>query len=254
MNAATPKSNAVRATLGGRRQRLLAVAFVVLMAGCASDAGGDTGNDGGDQGGTGATEAPAADTSTDDSSGAADTDDAAVNPTVSIEPSDYITIAAELTVVSDDAVRLDVTATSDEHVVELPRTATASTEHSIPVVGLRAGREYTIDISLVDDAGTVVGTEVTTFVTGDLPDDFVDYEFSADPERSSPGYTLLEITRDGTPYLLALDVDGEVVWYYRNTGVVGGVEPTERGTFLSHYWPVGVREFDLLGNVVGNWQ
>ena len=177
-----------------------------------------------------------------------------MSATISIEPSDYITVAAELTVVADDAVKVEVIATSGEHVVEIPRTASSATEHSIPVVGMRAEREYDIDIVLVDESDQVVGMEMATFTTGALPDDFVDYEFSADPERSSPGYTLLEISPSGTPYLLALDVEGEVVWYYRNTGVVGGVEPTDRGTFISNYWPIGIREFDLLGNVVGNWQ
>lgn len=259
-----PTSPRARGTTATTLGRLVAVALVFLAAACADDDGGGGGGGAPDTAGQ-SSEVPdgtAVASADPEGAGAADPGGAndvvansdEVGATASIEPSPYITVAAELTVVSDDAVRLDVTATSGEHVVEVPRTASSAIEHSIPIIGMRAGREYDINISLVDDAGVVVGTEATTFTTGELPDDFVDFVFSADPERSSPGYTLLEISPAGTPYLLAIDVDGEVVWYYRNTGVVGGVEPTERGTFLSQYWPVGVREFDLLGNVVGNWQ
>ena len=258
-----PTSPRLRTASGAKLGRLVAVALALVAAACAADDGGDGGNS--EANGDSTEVSAVVDTSgtpTDPDAGGATADGAItgravpdeVAATVSIEPSPYITIAAELTIVSDSAVRLDVTATSGEHVVEVPLTTSSATEHSIPLVGMRAGREYDIDIALVDDDGLVVGTAETTFTTGELPDDFVDFVFSADPERSSPGYTLLEISPAGTPYLLAVDVEGEVVWYYRSSGVVGGVEPTDRGTFFSHYWPAGIREFDLLGNVVGNWR
>jgi hypothetical protein len=175
--------------------------------------------------------------------------------TVTVVPSPYITIAAEVDVAADEPVLVEITATSGDHVVEVPRTAAAATDHAIPLVGMRPERDYDIDVELFDADGEPVGSETAAFTTGALPDDFLDYEISIDPARSSPGFTLVEVSPDeGTPYLLGLDDEGETVWYYRNTGVVGGVEPTQRGTFLSHYWPVGVREFDVLGNVVGNWQ
>jgi hypothetical protein len=262
----SPVSPAHRArpTTRSRIGCVVAVAITLVAAACSTDDGA-TGDDGGNASGTdtgteqtGATgpeSVPPTDSGPDPSSGATgDPDGGDVGATVSIEPSEYITVAAELTVVTDAPVKIDVIATSGEHVVTVPRTASSATEHSIPVVGMRAERDYDIDVVLVGESDEVVGTQTATFTTGALPDDFVDYEFSADPERSSLGYTLLEISGSGTPYLLALDVDGEVVWYYRNTGVVGGVEPTDRGTFLSNYWPIGIREFDLLGNVVGNWQ
>lgn len=175
--------------------------------------------------------------------------------TVEVAAGPHSVLSAQVRVDAALPVRVEVTATSGEHVVEVPRTAVSATEHAIPLVGMRAERDYDVEVALFDGSGAQVGVESASFTTGALPEDFLDFEFSVDPARSSPGFTLVEVQpEDETQYLMALDVEGEVVWYYRNTGVVGGVEQTERGTFLSHYWPLGVREFDVLGNVVGNWQ
>jgi hypothetical protein len=243
-------------------------ALAIIASSCASDDGGSSGgpaaSEVADDVPASAAEDPAtsevvaSDASESDSkdSDASDGDaDGGDAPAVTVEPSEYISIAAEVGVVSDQPVAVEITATSGDHVVEVPRTAEVGTDHAIPLVGMRAERDYDLEIALFDADGAPVATDTAEFTTGSLPDDFVDYEFTADPERSSPGYTLIEMSPDGlTPYLIALDDEGEVVWYYRNTGVIGGVEPTDRGTFVSHYWPLGIREFDLLGNVVGNWQ
>lgn len=174
---------------------------------------------------------------------------------VSVTESPYITLAGELALSAGTDVYVEVTARSGDHVVEVPRTVAAAREHAIPLMGMRAERTYTVDVDLLDATGEVVRTETTSFTTGAVPDDFLDFEFQADVERSAPGVTIVEVTpgNEVTPYLMAVDGEGEVVWYYRNTGTVGGVEPTPRGTLATHYWPLGLREVDLLGNVVGNW-
>ena len=97
-------------------------------------------------------------------------------------------------------------------------------------------------------------------MTEPLPDWFPNHVLVIDRERSSPGFTLVEtapsVRDDDTPdqVLVAYDDEGEVVWYYTNTGAIGGVEQTDRGTFLSHYWPFGIRENDVLGELVGHWR
>jgi len=174
---------------------------------------------------------------------------------IDVSASPYISLAAELTVSAPEAVQLDVVATSGDHVVELPLTADAATDHVIPLVGMRADRTYDIDVSALGPDGEEVATGSASFDTGSVPAEFLDYSFEVDPERSSPGVTIVEVTpQEGTPYLVAVDDEGETVWYYQNTGTVGGVEPTAWGTLSSHYWPLGVRDMDLLGRVVGNWQ
>lgn len=249
-----------------RRSRLLGLSAAIAVLAAAGCAGSD---DDATVATPASTEAPPA---TDPP---AETDPPATDPpadpptateapsgtTVEVVASEHSVITAAVNVSSGSPVLVEVTATSGDHVVEVPRTAALATEHRIPVAGMRSDREYALSIELFDSDGASVAVESASFTTGQLPAWFSDFEFEADPERSSPGYTLVEANQGNPPdespsgqYLMAVDGDGEVVWYYQNTGAIGGVEVTSAGTYLSHYWPFGVREFDLLGNVVGNWQ
>ena len=244
------------------RRALLAVALIGTMAACSDDDGGED-----------VASAAGESSASDDVGAVPDEPDGTIPPTaggttggttagsgatelgVAVADTPYSTIAAEVRVTAPEPVRIDLIATSGDHVVEVPRTAGLAPEHAIPVVGMRAERSYDIEVTAVDAEGNEVDSTSTTFVTGAIPTEFLEYEFEADVERSSPGVTIVEVTpAEGTPYLLGVDEEGEIVWYYQNTGVVGGVEPTPWGTLSSHYWPVGVRDMDVLGNVIGNWQ
>ena len=84
---------------------------------------------------------------------------------------------------------------------------------------------------------------------------------TVDPDRAQPGITIVEYNPSDRPdddpggqMILGFDDEGEVVFWYRSVGSIGAVEPTDRGTFISHQFPVGIREFDVIGRVVGNWQ
>jgi hypothetical protein len=115
---------------------------------------------------------------------------------------------------------------------------------------------------LFDEAGNPVGElGGADFTTSALPAWFEEHELTIDKERAAPGYTIVEFDTLGIPegapssqHLMAFDNDGEVVWYYTNTGALGGVEPTPAGTFNNFYWPFGIREIDILGNVISNWR
>jgi arylsulfate sulfotransferase len=180
---------------------------------------------------------------------------------VSIEPSPYTPLAAAVSIGAELDVQVEVTATSDDHVVEVPRTAAVAAEHVIPLVGMRPDRTYAVSVESFDDAGASLGVVDSEFTTGPLPEWVGDHELTIDADQAAPGITIIEFdvwqTPEGAPssqYLLGYDNDGEVVWYYSNTGALGGLEQTQTGTFLAHYWPFGIREIDPLGNVVNNWR
>lgn len=205
-----------------------------------------------------ADESSDAPTSVDESGGTTATESAnggSAAIAVGIDASPYNPLGALVTVDSPEAVQVQLIATSGDHVVESPLSAASDTHHELPLVGLRPDREYAVEIVSLTD-GEVHARAAAAFSTGTLPDDFMDYEVTSDPDRSSPGVTFVEVQPGGggSSYVMGLDDDGETVWYYRNTAAVGAVEPTDRGTLLSHYWPVGAREFDVLGRVTGNWQ
>jgi hypothetical protein len=188
--------------------------------------------------------------------------DAATGLDVSVEPSPYIGLAAGVTVSSDIPMQIEVTATSGDHVVEVPRTAVGATEHLIPLVGMRAEQTYAIDVAGFDaDGNSVEVSDAAEFTTSPLPAWLGDHEITIDKDRAAPGFTIFEFDTLRIPEgavssqtLVGYDNDGEVVWHYQNTGAQGGFELTPAGTFNIHYWPFGTREVDFLGNVVGNWR
>ena len=220
---------------------------VLLGASCSSD--GDSDIDATD-------EQPVDDADISDLEGSADS-----TSVVTIEPTPYSPIAALASVATEEASKVSITAVAGDHVVQVPITAVATTEHAIPIVGMRQSLDYDLTIQILDDSGAVVETLTDSFSTGAIERELPEFDFVVDTERSQPGVTIVEFDRWQPPddwpegqVVIALDNEGEIVWYYSNTGAVGSVGPTPMGTMLSQYFPVGVREFDLLGNVVGNYQ
>lgn len=217
------------------------------------------------------TESVAADDpeSADEGDGATSDEDAADDDAASddgaevdVEGSPHAPLTALVTVRTDAATLVEVTATSGDHVVEVPRPAAAATEHQIPLIGMRADLTYDLTVDVLDTDGTSTGVvDGLQFTTDPLPDYFGEHQLTIDKERAAPGYTVIEFDtlnpREGarsSQQLVAYDNDGEVVWYYENTGALGGFEVTPAGTFNIFYWPFGTREVDFLGNVVGNWR
>lgn len=162
---------------------------------------------------------------------------------------------------ADEAVRIEATATSADHTVEVPRTALARRQHRLPVVGLRADTTYDIEVrAFVGEEE--VGAGAVELTTGSLPDWFPALEVTTSrPGRMAPGLTLFDLQRWGVEVpagqpngvLVAVDEEGEVVWYHANPLGTGDARLTDDGTILSLYAPFGFEELDLLGTRVGNW-
>lgn len=192
-------------------------------------------------------------------------EDPAISGTpVTVTPSENAPLTAVVATSWNAPVQVEVTATSGDHVVEVPRTAAAEEEHQVPLVGMRPDQTYSVSVEMFDSAGESVftgdGEEVTT---PPLPDYYGDHQLTIDADRAAPGYTIVEFDRLGqelpegalsSQHLVAYDNDGEIVWTYENTGALAGFEVTPAGTFNIFYWPFGTREVDFLGNVVGNWR
>lgn len=214
------------------RPLALLLAAALLTTACSDD-GDDaepapeaTDADGTDDGG------PDAD-STDDG-GPGDGDPAEIDPTVDLVLSEFSPLAATATIESDVAVTVQMTATAGDHVVATPVTAALASTHELPLVGLRADREYEVVVTLTGQDGTTI-TDTASITTGPLPDGLPDLEIERDPERSSPGVTILELNpataalaafsdepadRTGND-IVGVDEDGEYVWYY-NSGIFSG--------------------------------
>ena len=202
--------------------------------------------------------------SSDDAS--ASGDGSAVEVSVTQEPDPEMVLGTTLVVQTDRDARVAVAAEADAHAVELPVTAEKSTSHTIALVGLRPEGDYAITVDAVGDDGQVLGTATTEFRSGALPEFVPDLDQRvSEPDARADGVTFVEIGpvdragyEDGedplaVQHVVALDDEGEVVWYSAPQGAIGDVKLTDRGTILSVDFPFAVRETDLMGNVLHYW-
>jgi hypothetical protein len=92
-------------------------------------------------------------------------------------------------------------------------------DHELTILGLYPDRDYrmTVTATTLDNISTAA-SQTLRMPTDPLPDDFPALTLSvAKQNRIEPGFTLLDAARkDGSAaYIIILDEDGEVVWYYQ---------------------------------------
>jgi hypothetical protein len=125
----------------------------------------------------------------------------------------------------------------------------------VPVIGMKHGVATQIRVIIRDAAGNeTVSPQTLTFPARFLPAAFPPLTVPINlRSRTAPGYTMFA-TRGGTVFwLIILDEDADVVWYYFQPNYGGAnVELTRDGNFL---WSSNGHsiEIDKLGRVVGKW-
>lgn len=184
------------------------------------------------------------------------TDEAEPIARAGIEPSSVSPIAATVTVTSDVDVTVRLVATAEDHEVVSPPTAASTTEHVLPLVGMRQGRDYRVTISLTGADGTELGPIVETFTTGTIDDTIPEFDITvADPDRRSPGITIVETNsvRAAVPgdfggnAIVGLDEDDEIVWYYNSDRFNGAVHQTAAGEIGAQNDPFGMTVHAVTG-------
>lgn len=110
----------------------------------------------------------------------------------------------------------------------------ASVRHLIPVYGLYADMENTVQITTVDQSGNVQTTDV--FIkTESLPDDIskVDIKIAV-PEKMTDGLTFFDCPHINGNYCFAIDMNGDIRWYINDKSLNGSVMLThlKNGNFL----------------------
>lgn len=84
------------------------------------------------------------------------------------------------------------------------------TEHRIPVIGLYADHDNTVQIRGETEAGELEETELS-FVTEPIPEDFLSLELvESQPDQMEEGLTWMIPSRN---YPYAVDANGEIRWY-----------------------------------------
>jgi arylsulfate sulfotransferase len=163
-------------------------------------------------------------------------------------------LAANLQLTTDVPSRVSVTA--DDGTNSWRRNFyDFDTVHSIPLLGFKPGRSYTISVEVSDSQGNTDETASPLhFTTGPLPSTFVPITvLKSTPEKMEPGYTLFRALNglSGTAYVVVVDNTGTVVWYSSIPSNFG-VKRLENGNLL-YPLPTRFEEINMLGQTNRIW-
>jgi len=186
-----------------------------------------------------------------------------IPPVVQQNPNPAVPMAAIVSAVTDEPSELVIEVSEGENSWTVPATGEFSTQPSAAVIGFRAGRKHEILVSARDQAGNITVAPVALeFDVAALPEDFPPIKVvKSVPERMEPGVTLFAVMKwpDGgaedATYGLAVAVDdqGEVVWYYRTDEMIEDPHRLPNGNLLCLVDNNRAEEIDMLGNVVASW-
>ena len=182
-------------------------------------------------------------------------------------PNPTVPLAAILSVTTDVSTRLTINIDDGERSWSVTPDEAMAMSHEVPVLGLRAGRTHTITATLEDADGMAAETVALSFTTPPLPDAFPTPVITArDPARMEPGVTIFNVNgrwdteNNSTPAnfspAIAVDDEGEIVWYYLpGNHRVHDVRRLANGNLVYEVWPGtdGMIEIDMLGNIQRRW-
>jgi hypothetical protein len=131
--------------------------------------------------------------------------------------------------------------------------------HVLPLVGMRQDRTYDIVVDLAGGEGAELDQLLETFTTGIIDDDIPEFDITlADPERRSPGITIVETNtvRAAIPSgfggnaIVGLDEDDQIVWYYNTDRFNGSVQRTPAGEVAAQNDPFGMTVHAITGEEI----
>ena len=141
-----------------------------------------------------------------------------VNSFVSIR--DDNPLIAEVTVTLDQAARVYVEYENEAAGrFRTMTTESVATAHVVPVLRLRPASAYTFEVFAVDGEGRVSAGGGGEFTTGELPEILASLDFDV---RGSPTSELVLFDASQRPpgsYIIIVDRDSNIVWYYANPPV-----------------------------------
>ena len=174
-------------------------------------------------------------------------------PTFVMAPNAHTPLAGLLEVSTSGLSRISVTI-SDGNEQFTHDYEGFNTEHSLPVLGFKPSRIYTITVRILDiDGIDLIEPTIFQAITRSLPEGFPEINVTSTPELMEPGVTLFEAAN----YLVAVDATGEVCWYHFIQLPSGSLDRDVRrmknGNLLLMLARFRTVELDMLGNIVNLW-
>ncbi len=132
-------------------------------------------------------------------------------------------------------------------------------QQAIPLFQFNPSKEYQIKLRVKDTWGNVSKqTDAIKYRTPDLPKDFPILEvLKSKPEKREPGYTILSLApflaEGKDAYLIALNRQGEVAWFFRHPESLGLLKKSRRGNILAKHQRNLILELDLTGEILAQY-
>ncbi len=182
-------------------------------------------------------------------------------PVLQMDPSGRTPLAGLLTLTTDQPTRVTLTISDSENTSTVTPNDAFSTEHEVMVLGLRPGRVSSIDVQIENEHGDTGEPASLSVKTPPLPDYFppINVVLSR-PTRMEPGLTIIPLGRSFSQesdrefgLFVALDAQGEVVWYYEAPHRVDEPRRMPNGNILHRGVRTQMFEIDMLGRRINHW-
>ncbi len=196
--------------------------------------------------------------------------DLATPITVEPNPNPAVPLAAIVRFEAAEPVTTDIHVSDGEHDWSFRYDESHDPKAGLAVVGMRPDRSHEITVTVRNAAGEAAPAATFEHATPPLPE--VGVEFPpiqvavSKPEKMEQGVTLFnprrrrvgrgqEIADFNANFgmLMALDADGEPVWYYRSDSRVSDFEKVRNGNIIYCTADFRLVEIDWLGNTVNQW-
>lgn len=185
-----------------------------------------------------------------------------------------IPLAAVLTFRTDVQVSVDVTLISSNHKRRIAFPRGCDPVVGLPIIGMRAGTTYEVQVEVKGGDGKSKTLQPLYYATPLLPGDLRNFPrfevIKAVPKNMEAGFTLLSLRRRSVTrmiwmtkrqrkflkdwsLLVALDNEGQVVWYYEADHRIAGVHKLRNGNLFFHSADYRSFEIDFLGNIKRVW-
>ena len=187
-------------------------------------------------------------------------------PAVEKNPNGNVPLVAIVRFRTDQPVTARITVDDGRRARSVVYDPAQDPEDGLPIVGMRADTDHRIAVA-AGDAGPVT----LAYRTPPLPADSAEWPTIttklARTSEMQPGFTLLSVRRRVncrqtfmTPpqirfttrwgMLMAVDEEGEVVWYYRADARIAGVHQLANGNLFVHHVDFRSVEMDMTGRAI----
>lgn len=183
-------------------------------------------------------------------------------PTIRANPIERVPLVAIIDFEATEEVVPSLEISDGERLWQQPWNVMAAKRQRVAVLGMRPDREHRITVLATAEDGSYARSSMLNFRTPPLPETFPPIKtIVSQPEKMEPGLTLFAVNlwQESTSlldygYIVALDAEGEVVWYCHTADRIADMRILQSGHILYQHGSYRFAyEIDILGRDIRQW-